>query len=187
MQQFWRSLWKEDGFMANGYITFIHFMIVIILPIPLMILHAWILFEHDAVRADIHYRYFTVSDVINPSSTNFWLYDVSYGWTMYFTFTVTLSFYFFGILEMISFYFAGFADTGRYPVKNSIPKKILVGLFWFFFFIIISVYMIYIGLVLVWAILGAVLNPSKYLAWGMGSATFMLFVNSKVTNLNDFV
>jgi hypothetical protein len=187
LQAIWRSSWKEDGILANGYITVVHFLIVIVFPLPLVILHAWILFEHDTIKSDIHYNYFTVQDIIYPSSTHFWLNDVTYGWTLYISLGIFGGFFFFGILEIISFYFAGFADTGRHPVKNTIPKKILVGFFWFFFFLILSVYLIYTGLVLVWAILGAVLNPSKFLAWGMGSATFMLFIKSKVTNLNDFV
>ncbi len=39
----------------------------------------------------------------------------------------------------------------------------------------------YIGLVLVWAILGAILNPTAYLAYSAAAGTFLAFVAIKVS------
>jgi len=41
----------------------------------------------------------------------------------------------------------------------------------------------YIGLALVWAILGAVLNPTAYLAYAAAAGTFLAFVQLKISQL----
>jgi len=39
----------------------------------------------------------------------------------------------------------------------------------------------YISLLLIWFILGAILNPTAYLAYSTASATFIMFIKIKIS------
>lgn len=39
---------------------------------------------------------------------------------------------------------------------------------------------------MVWSILGAILNPAKYLPYASASVTMIMFLRSKLQNISDF-
>ena len=68
------------------------------------------------------------------------------------------------LCELISFYTVGYDNNGKYLIKRTLPKRILQYSFHLFLAGYILIYAIFAVLVIVWSILGAIMNPSKYLA-----------------------
>ena len=56
---------------------------------------------------------------------------------------------------------------------------------WIYIFFFISLLLGYIGLVLVWSILGAILNPTAYLYYAAAAGTFITYVGVKYKQLQD--
>ena len=54
---------------------------------------------------------------------------------------------------------------------------------WFYIFLIIGILCGYIGLVLIWSVLGAILNPTAYLYYATSAFTFVTFVTVKLKEL----
>jgi len=50
---------------------------------------------------------------------------------------------------------------------------------WVYILIVLFISFYYVSLVLIWTILGAILNPTAYLAYAAASGTFIIFVNTK--------
>jgi len=43
--------------------------------------------------------------------------------------------------------------------------------------------LVFIALILIWAILGAILNPTAYMAYAAAAGTFIVFVQVKISQL----
>jgi hypothetical protein len=76
---------------------------------------------------------------------------------------------------------------GKYPVEKLIQRRIISNAFWLMLIFYIAVYAFYIGVVLVWSILGAVLNPEKFLPTASGAiviagAAYILYTRLKNVN-----
>ena len=56
---------------------------------------------------------------------------------------------------------------------------------WIYIFFFITLLLGYIGLVLVWSILGAILNPTAYLYYAAAAGTFITYVGVKYRQLQD--
>jgi len=41
----------------------------------------------------------------------------------------------------------------------------------------------FIGLILIWALLGAILNPTAYMAYAAAAGTFIVFIQVKITQI----
>ena len=54
---------------------------------------------------------------------------------------------------------------------------------WVYIFVVMFLAMMYFGLVIVWSILGAVLNPNAYLVYATAAGTFVTYVSTKVVEL----
>ena len=93
---------------------------------------------------------------------------------------------FFGILallSLISFYFTSVNISGSLILKRTCCKKVLDRVFFGFIFIYSFFYVWYINGVLMWFILGAILNPNKFLQYATAVLTFYIFVFSKIRYL----
>jgi len=105
----------------------------------------------------------------------------------YFYANCLTAFYFLvAFIELISYYATGYDNNGKYLIKRS---KMRVVLFVFFFGclgIFLVVYSIVIVLVIVWAILGAVMNPSIFLPYAAAAGTLMAVVGAKLANVEGF-
>lgn len=84
------------------------------------------------------------------------------------------------MIELISFYFTGLLNLGKYPVMYTIDKK----LFNYFFKLILAIFlfayvmMLWFGLV--WAVLAAIINPTSFLPYAAASITLFATVTSKI-------
>ena len=54
---------------------------------------------------------------------------------------------------------------------------------WFYIFLIIGMICGYFSLILIWAVLGAILNPTAYLYYATSAFTFVAFVIAKYREL----
>jgi hypothetical protein len=99
---------------------------------------------------------------------------------------VTGLYFIIGLTELISYYAVGYENNGKFLIKRSRPKKIIQYSFYFFIGVFALIYMMYIVFVLVWWILGAVMNPSKYLPYASASATLIIFIKVKLNRLDSF-
>jgi hypothetical protein len=88
---------------------------------------------------------------------------------------------FFALIELVSYYAVGHLDTGKYPVKKTLLKKIIVLIFWILISLYLAIFSAMVILVLTWSLLGAVLNPNRFLPAASGSVTFITFVLAKFT------
>ena len=64
--------------------------------------------------------------------------------------------------------------------------KLLQGVFYFFLFVIIWLYWIFGVLAVVWSILGAIMNPAKFLPYAAAAVTLMVFIRAKYNNIQAF-
>ena len=83
------------------------------------------------------------------------------------------------LLELVSFYLTGYDNNGRFPVKLSLPKKVLTYAFTILVAIFLFLYFAMFWFILVWAILAAVLNPSKYLPYTAAAMTLFATIVAK--------
>lgn len=135
----------------------------------------WSLIQIKTVNEDIYAQTFTINDIFNSSSYNFWL-DSVIGQTYFYIiagFCCLSSLI--GLIELICYYATGAKDTGKYIVSRTWQRWIITGSFWVIILIYIGIYTAYLSMVLVWCILGAVLNPQKFLPFATGSVVIIGF------------
>ena len=77
----------------------------------------------------------------------------------------------------MDFPFNGLAEAAKRT--NSIFIRVMRYAHWIMILFFLSLYFGYIGLVLVWAILGAIINPQAFLPYASGAATFLTFCTTK--------
>jgi hypothetical protein len=83
-------------------------------------------------------------------------------------------------LELISYYFTGFKNNGRFPIVFTLLKKLLLAIFYLTIGIILVLYFGMACFVLVWMILAAVLNPSKNLPYATATLAFFTVIGVKI-------
>ncbi len=71
-----------------------------------------------------------------------------------------------------------FIESQKSLAKNTF-KRILANIQWLLVFFLIICYGSYIGLVLIWLLLGAIINPNNFLVYASASLTLLTFVSSK--------
>ena len=77
-------------------------------------------------------------------------------------------------------------SRGRYRIKRTLPKKIVQFSLWIMIAVYLCLYFAYITIVLVWFMLGAVLNPHKYLPYASATATLLMFIKTKRDYVRSF-
>ena len=83
-------------------------------------------------------------------------------------------------IELISYYLTGFKNNGRFPIRYTWTKKILMGSFYVCIGIFLILYFAMFWFILVWAILAAILNPSKYLPYAAAALTLFTTIGVKI-------
>ena len=108
----------------------------------------------------------------------------------YFFTVASLGWFFFisGLFELIWYYATGARDTGKYIVTKTWPRWIISTIFWIIIIVFIGIYTAYISMMLVWCILGAILNPQKFLPMAAGAVVvigFWTMIYSKLKQIDD--
>jgi hypothetical protein len=161
--------------------------LVFSIPILIYIAFIWSFLQINIIRNDIYAPIYSLNDVFNSSSYDFWLDSPDIQYVFYIVGATTVLFIITGLLELICFFATEEEDIGKYEVKQTIPRAIISNAFWLMFLFYIAVYIFYFGIVLVWSILGAVLNPEKFLPTASGAlviagAAFLLYTRFKNVN-----
>ena len=184
------------GDWTKGFTVVVLVHILIILGIPYCILLAtiWWLLQIGKIDQDIYAVVFDINDVFYSSSYALWITSISYKLVLYIIFCVCSLFFISGLIELICHYATGARDTGKYIVTRTWLRWIATGFFNINIILFIIFYTAFISMVLVWCILGAILNPEKFLPTAAGSAVFITFcvlIFSKIKkiekNLQDVV
>ena len=168
----------------------------IILGIPFwyLVFATWSLLQIGLINQDIYSVTFTINSFYNSSSYDFWYNSLSN--KLIFIIVLGLCGWFFivGLVELLCHYATGARDTGKFIVMRSWPRKITTTLFNLCVLIFMILYAASISMILVWWILGAILNPQKFLPTAIGSAVFIAFsvlifskINKIKKTLNDAV
>ena len=98
---------------------------------------------------------------------------------------IGITYWCFAFIDLLSYYiytplrYAGFSEMGK--AQEDIPgwAKVIQKISWVYVLLILMVVAMYICLILVWALLGAILNPNAYLAYASGASTLVTFVTAK--------
>ena len=74
---------------------------------------------------------------------------------------------------------------GELKTARNIMSLISQTIQWVYIFFFVTLILGYIGLVLVWSILGAILNPTAYLYYAAAAGTFITYIGVKYKQLQD--
>lgn len=88
--------------------------------------------------------------------------------------------------ELISYYATGYDNNGKFLIKRSRLKKTLFTCFFATLGAFLVVYSIMILMIIVWAILGAVMNPSIFLPYAAAAGTLLAVVGTKMSSVEGF-
>jgi hypothetical protein len=92
-----------------------------------------------------------------------------------------------GLFELICFFLTQERDTGKYVVSLTWKRWFISSLFWTTLMIFTGLYVSYISIILIWCMLGAILNPEKFLPLATGAFAILFsifFLYTKLKNIN---
>ena len=159
----------------------VHLFQLLIICIPGTVFVIWADLQISITSLEVH----LINDIIHYNSYDPWIDHIHIYPLFYTMIGVLCVFLFCGLFELISFYATCYYDNGKSKVRRNWPKAILQTILWFLISIYAALYMAIIVMTLVWFLLGAVLNPNKYLAYASAAATFIFFVKTKYTQINN--
>jgi hypothetical protein len=177
----------ENGIITNRVIVLIYLLMLFFILMLIYIVFIWSILQINLIRDDIYAPVYNFNDVFNSSSYDFWLDSPDIQYVFYTMGVTTILFIITGLLELICFFATEEKDVGKYPVEILIQRRIISNAFWLMLIFYIAVYAFYIGVVLDWSILGAVLNPEKFLPTASGAiviagAAYILYTRLKNVN-----
>jgi hypothetical protein len=174
--------------LSAFFLVLVHLVSILLFGLPATILLIWA--QLEVTQMSIIGKYFTIMDFLFTSSYEPWWDFIDYPEILYVVCAIFVVYFFFALIELVSFYLTSYHDNGRYKIELTTSKKIVQYTFWSFIGLYIGIYFAYITIVLVWFLLGAVLNPNKYLAFASASATLIMFIKTKydyITNLFETI
>ena len=146
---------------------------------------AWAVVERSFTMPTVDSRTFTITDVLAPNSIRPWWEPTHSGIVMLIVLLLFIIFYLLALFELMSYYATFYTFTGSIKIYKTTCKKVLFTSFYTFFIALFVMYVGYICLVALWMVLGAILNPNKFLPFATAVATFVMFVATKIKALND--
>lgn len=161
--------------------------LIFIIPLGLIFAVIWSLMQIQVISSDIYKDVNDINDVFSASSYESWYQRLDFKWLLNGLCILSVIFIFSGILELICFFFTQEKDTGRYRISRTYPRWIVTMLFITISILFLSIYIAYISIILIWSILGAILNPEKFLPIATGSLAIilvMLLIYSRLKLIN---
>ena len=168
-------LFSEEGVITNCLVVVIHILIILGIPYCFLLATVWSLLQIGKINQDIYAVVFDINDVFYSSSYDLWLNSMSQKIALYVIAGLWTWFFLCGLIEVICHYATGAKDTGKYIVKRTIFRWMTTSLFYINITIFVLIYTACISMILVWWILGAILNPQKFLPTAAGSGVFITF------------
>lgn len=85
----------------------------------------------------------------------------------------------FAFIELVSFFMTGLDNNGKFPIKFKPAKRIIMIIFYVLLGIFIFYYIAMLWFALVWCLLSAILNPSKFLPYTAAALAFIGTIAAK--------
>lgn len=168
-------LFSDVGLITCLLIVLVHFAIILGIPVLYLLAITRSLLQIGVINQDIYAQVYTINNIFEPSSYDFW-YNSLNGQIIFLVLLSLTGFFFLtGLIELICHYATGARDTGKFVVTRTCPRWVTTIAFYISMAIFMVLYTAYLSMILVWAILGAILNPAKFLPTAAGSAVFIAF------------
>ena len=177
----------EKGLTLNALSVILSLLIIFGIPLLFFLAVTWSLLQIDIINGDIYDPVYDMNDFFSSSYYSFWWSHISYGWVLYIFGGLSIIFIIIGLAELVWYFATAERDTGKYIVSKTLPRWIVSGMFWIVIIFYVALYIGYFSIILIWSILGAILNPEKFLPIATGAAViigFLLLMYSKLSNLN---
>ena len=87
------------------------------------------------------------------------------------------------LLELVAYNLTGFSNNGRFPVKLTLPKRILKFTVYAILGVFTILYFAMFWFVLVWTVLAAVLNPNRFLPYAAAAMTLFTTIGIRYVRL----
>ncbi len=179
------TLFSTEMPIPNCLLVIAQLLAIIVTGLPLVLMIAWAVVENSFLTSSLDTRTYTFQDILSPDSVSPWWSTTNSGLLMLIFLLLFLIFYVLAIFELMSYYATFFSFTGSLKIEKTRCKKCLSGTFYGYFLTLFVIYIAYICLVALWMVLGAILNPNKFLPFATAVATFVMFVATKYKALND--
>ena len=106
---------------------------------------------------------------------------------------IGVTYWVFSFIDLISYYvftplkYGGYSEFGK--ALDYVPKwaSVIQKISWCYILILLMLVAMYISLILVWALLGAILNPNAYLAYASAAGTLITFVTAKYSEFSKML
>ena len=148
---------------------------------PPLFFTSWCIVSSTLLNPTYFSIIFTSKDIFAPNSELMWWVITGTSAIMQGMIIVTLTIQAISIFQLVSYYCTSLKISGAKRIKKTRCKAIIDGSFLLCIGILTFIYSLYFSLVLVWFILGAVLNPQEFLAYGTAAVTFYAFVGAKMS------
>ena len=173
----YQLLTTPSGIILNLFIGVVHLLFLLLVPNVINIILLLSLLQITKIQDEIFFPVFTIGDCFNASSYSFWLHYLKGKYLVWIFCIVGIAYVAIGLLSLTSYYVTDGLNTGRYHTVVHPYKKLSDLIFWYFTIFYIILYGFYISVVLVWCILGAVLNPNKFLPLATGAIVIIALLD----------
>lgn len=182
-------IWYPGIWMWDGLVVLLHLFLIAILTIPLIIFvilnqseySPWSLNDPDTLI-------FWSDLTIDPKRLFINIFRWSFHWNVAIIIFV-ISFFCFKIFGLFSYYATMTFPVNRLLQVNENQKNSFLAflkfLEWLSFAVVLFVYFLYIGILLMWLLLGAFISPNAFLPLASAAATFGTFVVAKYRTFKD--
>ena len=125
-------------------IVLIHMMIIIGIPFLILLAITWSLIQIGTMNQDIFAKVFTINDIFQSNSYNFWLDNLNGKFYFYIISGLWWLFFITGLIELVWYYATGARDTGKYIVSRTWQRWITTYSFWSMIAISLGIYTAYL-------------------------------------------
>lgn len=162
--------------------TLIHVVLILAVPLFTPVIVFFALATMTSISEDIHAVPITFQDFYMANSLNPWWKNVPGIQTFIYIQISIVVFGFLALVELVSYYLTGLLNLGKYPVMYTFQKK----LFNYLFKVVLAVFFFaYLSMLLfgsVWAVLAAIINPTRFLPYAAAAVTFFTTVTAKIVH-----
>jgi hypothetical protein len=186
-----KPLYAALYFLAWGphmtvlFTVLVHMLSTLLIPFP--IFYVTVLSQHEVAKYELPgVDVFSKEEILEGPEPNTFNYNLGAAtgleWQNGLTIAMTAAFYVLGFIELIQFYIfeTGVEDKVIKEHKNVVSvmiRNVYIALIRAPFHVLAVLFVVmtlsYVGLVLVWALLGAVVNPYKYLPYAAAAGTLV--------------
>lgn len=178
---------RTDGFLSIALNVIVNFFFIVLTPIPMVFMAYLTLAERTQFKADFYSTYYTIQHLARAEASSPWWNEVEDIHIFFYLLYFIAFFYFIAFLELSSYYTNGYDNNGKFTIKKTFLKKFVSNTFLLLLAIFTWAYMMMMVLILSWSILGAIINPSKFLPYASASSTFLFFIKSRLSSIEKFV